>query len=162
RFAVCDRAVQQLSRQGTGALEVLQVVLRKGTATRARRNAVWALARRDGAADRAAGRLPLADKDPSVRLAAVTAGGLARRAAALPRLLELVQADTPPIRREAANALGRLRQPAAVPALLAALRTGGDPFLDHALLYALIRIADRRETLKGLHDPNPLVRRGAL
>jgi putative membrane-bound dehydrogenase-like protein len=162
RFAVRDRAVELLGRQGGGALAVLREVLRNGASVRARRNAVWALARRDETAARAAGRLALADRDQSVRLSAVTAVGLHRDAGALPRLLALLKADTPPVRREAATALGRLRQPAAVPALLEALRTGGDRFLDHALVYALIRIADREQTLRGLRDPSPLVRRGAL
>jgi HEAT repeat protein len=48
-----------------------------------------------------------------------------------------------------------------VPALLDALRSGPDRFLEHAVIYALIRIADRESTLKGLQDPDPAVRRAA-
>ncbi|HLJ94143.1 MAG TPA: PVC-type heme-binding CxxCH protein, partial [Gemmataceae bacterium] len=162
RFAVRDRAMQQLSRHGVAAVAILRDVLRAGTSEQARRNAVWALARCDGAAARAAGRLALADRSASVRLAAITAVALHSDAEAMPSLLELVKSDTPPIRREAATALGRLRRTEAVPALLEALRAGGDRFLDHALIYALIRTAGRTETAKGLQDASPLVRRGAL
>ncbi len=162
RFAVRDKAVADLSRRGAAALEVLENTVRRGASIRARRNAVWTLARMDGPAARAAGRLALADGDPSVRLTAVTTVGLNNDVAALPRLLELVQTDVPPIRREAATALGRLRRSEAVPVLLATLRAGGDRFLDHALIFALIRIGDRDQTLLGLHDPSPLARRGAL
>src|SRR5262249_44656581 len=68
----------------------------------------------------------------------------------------------PAVRREAATALGCIGRSAAVPALLAALRHGGDRFLEHAQVYALIAIADRVATLEGLHSDNPGVQRGAL
>ena len=74
----------------------------------------------------------------------------------------MVTRDEPPVRREAANALGRIGSRSAVPALMAALRGNTDRFLDHSLIYALIRIADREETAKGLSDPDVYVRRGAL
>jgi putative heme-binding domain-containing protein len=97
-----------------------------------------------------------------VRQTATCSAGLLRDAAAAPRLQELVKTDTPPLRREAATALGRIRKADAVPALFDALRSGGDRFLEHALLYALIRIGDREAILQGLRDPSPQVRRGAL
>jgi putative heme-binding domain-containing protein len=78
-------------------------------------------------------------------------------------LLDLVVKDpSAAVRREAATALGRLRRPVAVAALLEGLRTGGDRFLDHALIFALITIADQEATRNGLADANPAVRRGAL
>jgi len=46
--------------------------------------------------------------------------------------------------------------------LLAGLKAGNDRFLDHALIYALIEIADRGATLAGLSDSSPDIRRGAL
>ena len=49
-----------------------------------------------------------------------------------------------------------------MPALLDALRAGADRFLEHALIFALIRIDDREDTLAGLQDTNPTVRRAAL
>ena len=96
-----------------------------------------------------------------MRLAAAHALGLHRDADGLGRLAELAVTDAEPaVRREAATALGRIRQSPAVPALLAALRTGGDRFLEHAQIYALIAIADRAATLQGLHDDHPRVQRG--
>jgi putative membrane-bound dehydrogenase-like protein len=162
RVAVRDRAVEEAARRGTGAIAMLEDILREAGSVRARLNAVWALARIEGAMARAATRRGLDDKDMSVRLAAATAAGLHHDQGASSRLRELVGSDAAPVRREAATALGRLRARDAVPSLLAALRTGGDRFLDHALIYALVTIDDREATLPGLRDPSPLVRRGAL
>src|SRR6185295_14711408 len=50
----------------------------------------------------------------------------------------------------------------AVPALFDAVRAGADRFLEHSLIFALIRIDDREDTLAGLSDTNPNVRRAAL
>jgi putative heme-binding domain-containing protein len=49
-----------------------------------------------------------------------------------------------------------------VPALIEAIRAGGDRFLEHALIYALIRIGDRGALLAALRDPAATVRRAAL
>jgi hypothetical protein len=50
----------------------------------------------------------------------------------------------------------------AVPALLNVLRGGGaDRFLEHAVVYALVRINDRPSTSRALTDPDPDVQRGA-
>jgi putative heme-binding domain-containing protein len=98
-----------------------------------------------------------------VRLEAAHGVGLNRDAEAAAPLAKLVVGDaSPAVKREAATALGRLRQGAAVPALFDGLRGGGDRFLEHALTFALIEIADRDATAKGLADPSPLVRRAAL
>jgi putative membrane-bound dehydrogenase-like protein len=67
------------------------------------------------------------------------------------------------IRRESATGLGRLRaREAAAPLLNAAADTGGDRFLQHAIIYALIRIADRDATIAGLSHKDPAARRSAL
>ncbi len=52
----------------------------------------------------------------------------------------------PPARREAATALGRIGDAAAVPALLDSLAAPVDRFLEHATIFALIRIDDREAT----------------
>ena len=161
RFAVRDRAVDELARQVPRSLPALQDVLR-GRAVRPRRNAVWALARGDDPGAHDALCQALRDPDLSVRLAAAHAVGVNRVATALRPLLAMAAGDAPAARRAAATALGRLRCPEAVPALLAGLQEPNDRFLDHALIYALIEIADRRATLAGLSDPAARVRRGAL
>jgi putative membrane-bound dehydrogenase-like protein len=165
RFAVRDRAVLLLAKRGDGAVAALEEVGRRGRSVRARRNAVWAAARIESRAARAVARAALDDPAVSVRLAAAHAVGLHRDAAAAARLGALVARGNPAVRRQAATALGRIRRAAAVPALLAALGEPGadaDRFLEHALIYALIRIDDRPATLAGLRDSRPRVRRGAL
>jgi putative heme-binding domain-containing protein len=163
RWSVRDQAVRRLAHRGAAAIAPSRELLRGDVPVRARRNAVWALGRIEGPEAQAGVRGALADGDAGVRQAAVHLAGLNRDAAALGALLDLVVRDTPPVRREAATALGRLGRPAAVPALLLSLRTSaGDRFLEHALVFALIRIADRRQTLAGLSDPLPHVRPAAL
>jgi putative membrane-bound dehydrogenase-like protein len=162
RFAVRERAVERLGKLGPDAVAVLEAVLKEGKTTEARRNAVWALTRIEGESARAAVRRALADRDDSVRQTAVYSAGLHRDAAARPALAALLAAAPPPIRREAATALGRIGNPAAVPALLAALRPDDDRFLEHAILYALIEIADLPALDKALGSDSALVRRAAL
>ncbi len=161
RFMVRDRAVQQLAHHPE-AVGDLQRAVASAPSVRTRRNAVWAATRLDTPAARAVARAALADRDVSVRIAAAHTVGLLRDAEAQARLEDLVIHDTPAVRRQAATALGRLGRAAAVPALLRSLGRGSDRFLEHALIYALIRIADRDATLAGLRDPNPAVRRAAL
>jgi len=147
RFAVRDRAIE------TGA----DPAALRSASSRTRLNGVWALARR-GVPVRSA----LGDKDASVRQAAAHVSGQSLDRMALPALLPLLKDESSAVRREAAAALGRLRDRSAVPALLDAVRAGADRFLEHALIYALIRIDDREDTLAGLGDSNPNVRRAAL
>ncbi|MGE5191896.1 MAG: hypothetical protein ACM3U2_05295, partial [Deltaproteobacteria bacterium] len=89
-------------------------------------------------------------------------------------LHEWVVSGSPPLRREAATALGRLCRPwkspfwstyraPAVAALFESLaKNVTDRTLEHALIFGLIQINDRRETLPLLQDPNPQIRRVAL
>ena len=76
--------------------------------------------------------------------------------------MALAKSDAPAVQREAATALGRLGDPAAVPALLEGLNVAGDRFLEHALIFALIRIGNRPDTLKGLELASSARKRGAL
>jgi putative membrane-bound dehydrogenase-like protein len=162
RFAVRDRAVRALAKQGIGVLPVLHDVLAGGDTPRVRRNAVWALCRIQGSKARAATLPALDDPSMSVRLAAAAAVGLHHDASPVPRLLKMVQSDAPPVRREAASALARIRAQGVVATLLNGLRSSTDRFLDHALIYALITLADPAATLPGLTDASAAVRRGAL
>jgi putative membrane-bound dehydrogenase-like protein len=163
RFAVRDRAVEVLVKHGKNAVnDLTHPPFVKDASVRARRNALWTLSRIDDTTARGAVRAALQEKELSLRLTACTSAGLNRDPDALPQLMALLKDQSPPVRREAATALGRLRKPAAVPGLLDALRPGGDRFLEHALVYALIQIGDRLGTVKGLADASPQVRRGAV
>jgi putative membrane-bound dehydrogenase-like protein len=162
RFVVRDRAIGRLAKRGEAAVPALREVVQSDRSATARRNAVWTLSRIEGAGAREAVRLALGDHDASVRQAAAVSAGLYRDPAAAGRLTQMVTTDRAPTRREAATALGRIRHAPAVPALLQGLSTSKDPFLDHALVLALMRIDDRAATLPGLRDARPGVRRGAL
>jgi len=160
RFAVRDRAIRELANRG--AVNELTPLLGEKS-VQMRRNAIWALTRIDGAEARKAVRSALADTEMSVRLAATHSVAMHRDADAMETLTKLVVTDqSPAVKREAATALGRIGKGGAVPTLFDGIRAGGDRFLEHSLLFALITIADRDATLKGLNDPSPLVRRAAL
>jgi putative heme-binding domain-containing protein len=164
RPKVRDQAVEQLGLRGPAAVPVLAGVLRPGAgrSAQARRNAVWALCRIRGAEARAAVREALADADATVRQAAAHATGLERDISASKALLAMAVGDEPRLRLKAAEALGRIGKAEAVPALLEAVRKGGDRFLEHAAVYALLRINDARSTRPALSDPSPRVRQAAL
>jgi putative heme-binding domain-containing protein len=66
------------------------------------------------------------------------------------------------LRREMASMLRHHRTNEAVQETLRQLSLPTDRVLEHALIYALIEISDRDETLKGLRHEHPAVRRGAL
>jgi putative heme-binding domain-containing protein len=163
RPRVQDQVIERLGKHGAAAVPALEAVLRANDKLPlSRRNAVWALCRIRTPEAHAAIRLGFADPDLSVRLAATHAAGVERDAEALAGLCHLVRSAEPPLRRKAAEALGLISRPEAVPALLDGLRKGGDRFLEHSLIYALIRINDRQATLPALADANPRVRQAGL
>src|SRR5262249_40125814 len=82
---------------------------------------------------------------------------------ALDRLIAMSIKEEPYIRLKAAEALGRIGHARAINGVLEAIHQGtGDRFLEHALIYALIRINDPKETLPALEHANPRVRQGGL
>jgi putative membrane-bound dehydrogenase-like protein len=162
RFVVRERAVRSLAKLGAQAVPALWHVVQHGKSVEARRNAVWALTRIGAREALVPVRMALADKEISVRLAAAHSTGLRRDAEAGKRLSALLVQDDTAVRRQAATALGRIRHKEAVPALLGGLKETPDRFLEHALIFALIEIADRNAMLEALHDPSAAVRRGAL
>jgi putative heme-binding domain-containing protein len=163
RWAVRDRAVHLAAKKTVKRFWGPEEKNRPSV--RARRNAVWACTGMKGFLARHAVRMALKDSSESVRLAAAHSVGLNRDQGAVGELRGMVGGGTEQsaaVRRAAATALGRIRDAEAVWALFEGLRTGGDRFLEHAHIFALIQIADRARTLKGLRDPSPVVRRAAL
>jgi len=77
-------------------------------------------------------------------------------------VIKLLEHEHPAVRREAAQTLGRLKSTDAVVPLVKALETGDDPFLEHALIYALIRIQQPGPTAAGLSHSSARVQRGVL
>ena len=124
----------------------------------ARLPALWTLHRISGEAARSAVRESLADDESGVRTAAIHSIGLWRDAAAVTPLIELLSADDHQIRRLAAMALGRIGDRRAVEPLLKADSGSSDPFLKHAITFALYEIAGG-EPLPGNH---PLTRQVRL
>jgi putative heme-binding domain-containing protein len=160
-----DQVIIQLAKRGAGAVPSLAAVLRPEgkRSVQARRNAVWALCRIRTPEAQAGVRSALGDKHASVRQAALHAAGVERDTRAVPALLSLVVKDEPPLRLKAAEALGRIGKAAAIPALLQCLgQRQADRFLEHACIYALIRLNNPRATLTALDNPNPRVRLAGL
>ena len=159
---VRDRAIDTLSRRsGNEAVAALAGAL-GSTSVMKRRNAVWALSRIATEPAREALRRGLSDTDSTVRQAAVRSVGVLEDERAAQRLLEILPADTPPLRRAAATALGQIGRKDAVAYVLSAAANGGDDFLMHALVYALVEIGDFDGTLKGLESESPFAQHAAL
>ncbi len=159
-----DQVITQLGKRGDLTVGVLREILKPAAkqTVMARRNAVWALARVRSEGARATVRDALADPDASVRQAAAHGVGVDKDAAARAALERMVVEDESPLRLKAAEALGRIGKADAVPALLESIRKGTDRFLEHALIYALLRIDDPKATRAALDDPNPRVRQAGL
>ncbi|HWB09234.1 MAG TPA: PVC-type heme-binding CxxCH protein [Pirellulales bacterium] len=163
RPRVRDQAISRLAKRRDEAVPSLDGVLEGANrSVEARTNAVWALCRIDTRRSRSPVRSALADADAVVRQAAIHTLGLNRDEESVPALLSLLAREELPLRLTVAEALGRIGRSDAVPALLTALSGKTDRFLEHAIVYALIRINDRNRTAEGLADANPRVRRGAL
>ncbi len=115
-------------------------------------SAVWVLHRISGGRARAAVRNFLSAEEPDVRATAIHSVALWRDREALARLIEILSQDDPQLRRLAAMALGRLGKREAAGPLLQAHSTDMDPFLSHAIAYALYEIGD----VKSLPESHPL------
>ena len=166
RFAVRERAISVLAKQGPAALESLR--LARGL--EAQINAVWTATRLDSPEARAFVRAALDAPEPQLRQAALNSVALWRDRAAVPQLLHMLD------HRTAAAALGRIGDAQAVPALLEAaaripageVSNLGAPADDaarireHALIYALIEIGDAATTARGLQSDDPRVQRVAV
>ena len=120
--------------------------------------AVWTLHRISGGQARAAVREFLLAEDPDVRAAAIHSVALWRDQEALEPLIEVLSQDEPLLRRLAAMALGRLGDGKAMTALLQAHSTEMDPFLNHAITYALYEIGD----LESSPENHPLAKQVLL
>jgi putative heme-binding domain-containing protein len=118
----------------------------------ARLPAVWTLHRISGHQARAAVREFLLAEDPDVRAAAIHSVALWRDREALTPLIEILSQDDPLLRRLAAMALGRLGDRKAVMPLLQTHSTEMDPFLSHAIAYALYEIGN----VESLPESHPL------
>lgn len=126
-------------------------------AAKARIPALWSLHRIPGTTARAAVRDFLRDESPDARAAAIRSVGLWRDSAAVEPLIEILASDDARLRRLATMALGRIGDRRAVEPLLEAGLAKTDPFLKHAIIYALYEIGDE-ESLPAGHPMTKQVR----
>ncbi len=117
-----------------------------------RLSVVWTLHRIPGQRARDAVRELLSAEASDVRAAAIHSVALWRDQDALNPLIKLLSDDDPKLRRLAAMALGRIGDSEAVKPLLQASSTLMDPFLSHAIVYALYEIGD----VQSLPENHPL------
>lgn len=111
-------------------------------ASSARIPAIWSLNRIQAPSARKAVREFLDDANPDVRAAAIHSVGLWRDSDALMPLIGLLATDDAQLQRLAAMALGRIGDPRAVEPLMDLHSGEMDPFLRHAVIYALYEIGD--------------------
>jgi putative heme-binding domain-containing protein len=172
RPAVRDRVIARLAEIGAHdktALEAIAKAAQFSKDAAARRNAVWVLTR-IGTADLAQGMLAylvINDADPSVRLAAARGlGTLSKQGTmvgyqALSKVL--LEEKDKAVLREAATGIGRFKRPEALVSLIEVMKNaGGDRFLEHALIYALIENQNGGMSAAFVADDNPDVARAGL
>ncbi len=166
---VVERAQHALGKLGAAAVPALSAA---ASSPAARRNALWALARIEGEAARAAVRTRFTDADSSVARTALQVASLWRDAGAADQARRLLGGE---LKRLAAETLGRIGAVRAIPSLLtaaaplAAVRrtaTGtpeaqADRVLEHSLIYALIEIGKPEELRPALRAA-PAVARVAM
>ena len=162
RPLIRDRAREALAARGQEAGPAVIAFLAKSKAPEDRARAVWTLSRTGGPRAVDALRGALIDNHPGVRQAAARSLGMARDKNSVEALCRIVTEDAQSVRRSAAEALGRIGSPKAVKSILQAMETSSDDYLDHALCYALIDIADPGETLKGLASRSAQARKLSL
>jgi putative membrane-bound dehydrogenase-like protein len=105
----------------------------------------------------------LSDPDPDIRIAACryAAQELISEEAA-ERVAQLLRDEAAHVRLQAALSLRAFDLPSTAPALLEACAGEEDPFLRHALIYALMETADGAALAQGAEHADPGVRRAAM
>ncbi len=90
--------------------------------------------------------------------------GLGRRGdhSSSPRLRSLLRHAEPHVQLAAAEALARCGDVGDMPAVIARLSEESDPFIEHALVYALYRLATGEQLTAALDHASPRVQRAAL
>ena len=131
RPVVVNRAIDALAKE-----EYIDELRR----TKARLPAIWALNRIETAEARKVVRGFIKDKDPNVRTAAIHSAALWRDKDAVTPLIDTLADEDALLRRLAAMALGRIGDLAVVNPLLEEGAKEQDPFLKHAITYALFEI----------------------
>ncbi len=159
-------AQRALAEQGQAGARELAATTRPARPLLARLHGIWGLGQMAGKAPAALDAvLPLLDDESAeVRAQSAKVLGEARAARAAARLVKLLGDDQPRVRFFAAQALGKAGGPGAVAGLVGMLRKNNDsdPYLRHAGVLALARLAGDRQLSEYERDASPAVRRAVL
>lgn len=172
------KAIDELAKAGDHAVPMLSKVVAAPAGSfyndTSKRNAVWTLTRIGTDKARTAIQHGL-NSSASVQMTAAKSLGTLRDVSSVSQLTQLLKSENPAIQRNAATALGRICEAGqrgdtisnaelktVVESLFQAIKGSPDRTLEHALIYALIRIDQRDLILAGLSDSSPAVRRAAL
>jgi putative membrane-bound dehydrogenase-like protein len=163
RFVVRDKAIAELGRRGGAATSALRGVVHSTEASAlSRLGAIWAVTQAQDEAGIDILIHALDAEQSDVRQAAMSGLSLHRSAAAIGGLRRRLKSPDPHDQRLAAEALGRLKDAQVVPDLLGVLQQSPDRCLEHAIIYALIEIADVGSLTAALSAEPPAIRRAAL
>jgi putative membrane-bound dehydrogenase-like protein len=154
---VRQRAIRELAKWAAGATESDAVEVMGWNIDASEQTAfgaLWVLSRVDAVWARKLVRDRIPDSSERISQVAIIVAGLHRDVEALPALVRIVKdrGQLPQVRREAAGAIGRIGRAEAVPALLEALRHEKDRYIEHALIYALVRIDEAAPVRAALAD----------
>lgn len=129
-------------------------------------DALWSLGRRlaEGPSEEVQQiiRSVLEDQSVDVLVLALRFIGQYRDVYAMDSLLRLANHQDTAVRRETATALGRIRHVDGVAPLMQALEKAEDPWLEHAIIYALIQINEPQVTVAHLKNNSPRAQRGVM
>lgn len=180
RPAVKDRAKSEIVRKGNVDDALLprlsQIIMQalddpsaiKPFSDSVRRDIVWSLAQSGGETSYILSLSDLLSVRPNPSLQQVGLRSLhAEKDSQANDLLSLTIASALvsndlAVRREAATCARVFKNNLVEPLLNSLERSGGDRFLEHAVIYSLIQIGDAPQTATGLVAEHPNVRRGAL
>ncbi|MEK7676064.1 MAG: HEAT repeat domain-containing protein [Verrucomicrobiota bacterium] len=163
RPAVRDRAQRWLASRLEAASDSMGAFLAGSTNVMARQHALWALSASANPAALPLLRAALADAEPEMAIAAARALALRADVKAAPELCRLLSNESAAVRLAAAQALAHCGDARSLPALWKALAKDDlDRFLEHALIHAMHRIADKAALESALQERHPRVQKAAL
>lgn len=163
RPAVRDRAQRMLAIRGDDALESLKHLLESPAKNYAKEHALWTLAAIPKIAALSELRRALTNTTSDLTAIATRALGLRADREAAPTLCTVLTASDPSVRLAAAEALARCGDRSSLPVIWQVLgEHQPDRFLEHALIHAAYRVADRPALEDALQHPNSRVQKAAL
>lgn len=162
RPAVRDNVIERLVETGEPAVLPIKNSLLTSENEEIRASGVFALYRINTPNSMKEVRTSLNDLSVVVRTSAARVLGLSKNKEAVVKLMEMVQKDKSPVRRQAATALGQIGDVRAVTALLNAAAGNNDRFVEHAIIFALIKLKNTPPLENALTHSSSSVRRSAV